>query len=393
MNPHRSSKPAEPLHIALLGDADSIHVQRTARWLREHGHAASIIAEDKGVHVDLGGIPLYTYPARGGTAWKLLRIAAHLRRIQPDIVQSDFVTTAGARIAALGFHPHVTRVCGSDVLLHPQYSRKARAAARLTLRTADRILVATDSLRPVIGELAGPHLPVTQLPRGIDLDRFSPEADGAVFRKRHDIPGDALVVLSPRTVGPLYNQDILLEAWPRIRAESPSARLVLIRFRPDATYEAECRRRIEQLGIADSVHWVEPPAEHQLAEAYSAADVMVSIPSSDAIANTVLEAMACECPVVVGDLPAMRDWVSEPDNGRIVPLRDGDAVASAVLSLLQLSAQDRRNLGLRNREVVAERASLATCFERLVALYREESKAGGFRPLSNLARALRGKAP
>jgi glycosyltransferase involved in cell wall biosynthesis len=68
---------------------------------------------------------------------------------------------------------------------------------------------------------------------------------------------------------------------------------------------------------------------------YSAADMMISISSNDSLPNTMLEAMACGCPVIMSDIPQIRDWVIDGKNGYLCPVKDADKLAECIFKVLE----------------------------------------------------------
>ena len=79
--------------------------------------------------------------------------------------------------------------------------------------------------------------------------------------------------------------------------------------------------------------------------------------------------MAARLPVVLADLPAIHELIEQGDGAEIVPLRDVDATAAAIVRLLQDESL-RRRYGDRNREVVVREADATVETDRCVELYR-----------------------
>ena len=95
--------------------------------------------------------------------------------------------------------------------------------------------------------------------------------------------------------------------------------------------------------------------EGELPELYSAADITVSVCSSDGTPVSVLEAMASGSAVVAGDLPSLREWIRDGETGLLVPVGNVEALAARLLRLVG-DVSLRRKLGELAREVVEERA-------------------------------------
>jgi glycosyltransferase involved in cell wall biosynthesis len=83
----------------------------------------------------------------------------------------------------------------------------------------------------------------------------------------------------------------------------------------------------------DRVHLVGHVPYERMADYYRAADVCVSIASSDSSPRSAWEAMASGCPLVLSDLPWVRELI-EPDRHAVVVPIETDAVAAAVEGLL-----------------------------------------------------------
>jgi glycosyltransferase involved in cell wall biosynthesis len=97
-------------------------------------------------------------------------------------------------------------------------------------------------------------------------------------------------------------------------------------------------------------------------------DVSVLSSTSEAFPNTLGEAMACGVPCVSTDAGDSARIVG--DTGRVVPVRDDDALADAVLAVLSLPQAERAALGLRARARVESEYDIRRVAERYDALYR-----------------------
>jgi len=64
-------------------------------------------------------------------------------------------------------------------------------------------------------------------------------------------------------------------------------------------------------------------------------DLFISVPFSDSISISILEAMACGCVPIVGDLESTRECFKDGVNGRMVPVADVAALSRAITDLLE----------------------------------------------------------
>src|SRR3712207_3774048 len=89
---------------------------------------------------------------------------------------------------------------------------------------------------------------------GVDVDRFTPEADGAAVRRTHGL-GEAPVVVCVSRLVARKGQDVLVAGWPEVLTRHPGTRLLLVGGGPA---EASLRRAVASRGLGESVLFVGP---------------------------------------------------------------------------------------------------------------------------------------
>ena len=378
-----------PLTIAMLGPGASPHVTRLAAALAARGHVLHVLSEDKFAPFPAAtGVAFYGIPSSLGFRGKAREVHTFLAQLRPDVLHSHAVNHGGYLGVASGFHPHVMTAWGSDILIAPDRSARHRLLTRLALRAADWVTSPAIALQTRMSAIGGwlPHNDIVQW--GIDLAHFSREPHKNAFRERYGI-GTSFFALSPRILQPLYNQDMMIEAWPAVLDAIPGALLGLVRYLPDPTYESKLRARAAELGVAESVRWLKPASYDELPGMYRAADVVLSIPGSDGTPITVLEAMACEATVVACDLPGLRDWIVDRGNGRLVDPRDAGSLAGAIVEAFRAEPDLRESMGKKARQTISERADREASLVRLEKIYRSAPGPAGFSQMRTLRNVLR----
>jgi glycosyltransferase involved in cell wall biosynthesis len=166
----------------------------------------------------------------------------------------------------------------------------------------------------------------------------------------------------------------LLRAMEEIAAEGGSpARLAIVGNGP---LEAELRREIERLGLADRVrHFAfRRPVERWL----RALDLFVLPTDWESLPLSVLESMRCGLPVVATDVGGVGEAVQDGRTGRLVPPRDAGALAEAILDVLRDPAR-REAMGQAARNAVERRFSVERMVDDVAALYRALLSGGSHR--------------
>jgi len=133
------------------------------------------------------------------------------------------------------------------------------------------------------------------------------------------------IVLSTRSfTQPYYNIELIVDTAFRVRERFPDVHYV---FAGNEGDDAAFRARGKG---AEWMHWVGRIPHAELPAWIQAATVFVTVPSVDATAVSLLEAMACRAAIVASDLPSAGEWIRDGETGLVVKDRDGDALVSAI---------------------------------------------------------------
>ena len=364
-----------PMRLAYIGDPNSIHVRRWMAWFVEHGHDVNLLEGfgatiapglDPRIRVERFAAGRSRIPGIG--SWRTGRaVRAALRRTGAELLHAHFVRRYGWQAAAAGFHPFVVSGWGSDVLVERLRTRRVRWRDRRTLAAADLVTVTNAFMRGAIVRNGADAGRVALIQHGVDTARFHPGTADPAFLDRHDLTGRR-VVLSPRAIRPLYRHEVVLDAFAETRAD---ALLLMSALDADPATLAAVRARVEQRGIADRVRIMERIVPEELAEAYRAAAVVVSVPESDSFPVTLLEAMATGVPLVVGDLPPTRAVLAGIAPEALVPVGDVAATRDAILRALALSDEARAAVASVLRESAVREADYDANMRRMEERYRE----------------------
>lgn len=187
----------------------------------------------------------------------------------------------------------------------------------------------------------------------------------AASRESLGVEADAPLLLSAGALVGHKDHATLLRALPRVREAAPAVRVIIA---GEGKLREALEQQIRDLDLQPVVsllgHREDVPALMQAADCY------VSSSWSEGLGTSVLEALACETPVVAAEAGGIPEMVRPGETGHLVPNRDPEALAEAIIDVLQQpdAAAVRAAAG---RELVTEAFSVQTMVEDTLATYVE----------------------
>jgi L-malate glycosyltransferase len=342
----------------MLGAVNHPHVEHLALAMHERGFAV-VVGGDTVLDLPPTTLPLELRAApriaRGsprGAVAHVRWIRRLLRELRPDVVHAHWLPGFAFFAAVAGARPLVAMAWGSDVL---RARRSQTLANRVALRRASVAMADSQALLDRLKALGAGRCELVNW--GVDLSLFRPGDRGAL--KASLGLGDGPVVLSPRSLMPVYNPRTIVDAFAQVAAERDDVQLVLKHM---GVVREDLGPLPERVHVVSNVDYAQMPAY------YGAADVCVSIASSDSAPRSVFEAMACGAPCVISDLPWVHEQIADEREALIVPI-EPDAVAGAIRRLLDdggLAA----GIARRGRELAEHRHDAAAHMDRLAETYR-----------------------
>jgi len=364
-----------PLRLAYLADPNSVHTRRWLGFFADRGHDVHLLvgAGDVVAPGLANAIEIHPYRRFGRRRLPLVssiqgrgELRALLTALAPDVLHAHFVNRYGWQARLSGFHPYAVTPWGSDLLVTPRRSRRARWWGRATLRSADLVTVAGEHLAAAARDLGAHPDRIRLIQFGVDTDRFRPHVPDAAIRARLGL-GGRRVLFSPRALTPIYQHETVLRGV----AAMPSDVVLLSGARhADPAYARSLRALADELGIGDRFVVMPEFAEADVPDLFALADVVVSVPASDGIPVTVLEAMASGTPVIASDLPGPRACLAGHED-LLVPVADPMALAAALMRVLAMGLPEREALGSRLRATVVDRYEFRTNMLAMEQAYRE----------------------
>jgi L-malate glycosyltransferase len=304
------------------------------------------------------GVPIIHFPVDSFTSFGAIsqawRLANYIRQQGIQLVHTfDYPTTL--------FAVPVARRLTRAVVVSSQRSHRSLIPRKYLrwIRMTDRISDAT----VVNCEFVGQHLrndegvPSAQIRlcyNGVDLDAFEPRNT-----ERDSTPQSPLTMGVVCALRPEKDLGTLIEAFARVKR--PGWRLLIV---GSGSMLDNLRLRVDASGLADDCSFV--PATGNVAQWLRAIDIFVLPSRSEALSNSLLEAMACGCCPVASRVGGTPELIRHGQNGMLFEPGDVDGLSTVLEALAELPLlREQLAQGARSTAQQFSMRASARCMEEI----------------------------
>ena len=293
-------------------------------------------------------------------AWRLCR------RERIDVVHAHWLIPQGLIAALLQYLPgrqvpFVVTSHGAD--LYALKGVMLAAFKRFVLRRASAVTVVSSAMREAMDGLGADVGKVSVVPMGVDM--------GGRF-----VPGDAARRSSSELlfVGRLVEKKglrYLLDALPTVLRVRPDVTLTIAGFGPDAE---QLKAQVQVLGLQNAVRFLGAVKQAELPDLYWRAALFIApfvktaSGDQEGLPVALMEAVACGCPVVAGDVAGIEDLLGEEKSGICVDVRNVAALAEKICDELArpMEAQARVHRVLATATQHVDWRRVSECYAQLL---------------------------
>jgi glycosyltransferase involved in cell wall biosynthesis len=249
---------------------------------------------------------------------------------------------------AMGIHPLIMAE-HSTGRIDPD--PKKRPIERLFGRWTDGVIAVAKGQIPFLVEDKGfAENRIRVIYNGIDPDQWQPGPRNPAVLAEFSIPPAAPVVGILAMLRPEKDHETFLGAAKIVHQNLPDAHFLIVGDGPE-------RQRLEtlarNLGLEAAVHFTGERVD--ISDLLTVFDVSVLCSVTiETFPMAFLEAMAMERPLVATDLGGLAEMIDDGENGFLVPMRDPQALAAAIVGVVT-DRQTNRAMGQRSRQIVEER--------------------------------------
>lgn len=366
------------LKILHIGNGKAFKIKAIISFFRDRGHEIHFIPMPP-TEARWEGI-VYHSLQRFGRFSKLqvLRNIFSIRRIvksiEPDIIHCHNARGPGWYGAFSGRHPFLIHAYGGDIL-PARYQKKdyfPKIMTKYTCRKLDMMIVTGTHMIKGASHLKIQEDKIKVIPRGVNLKNYRMGLETSNLREKLNIDNSAPIIFSPRyqVNQALYNFDTIIESIHIVRKDFPNVVFIQLFDQCREKERVKLEKIAKDMRVLENYKMVKAVDNEQMPYFYNLADIMVSVPSTDGFPVSVLEASACGTPMIVTKLNYTAEWFVDGRNGILIPVRDHEKLAGAVVKLLKDKSLCENMIEI-NRKQVEEKADYENCMLELEHLYYE----------------------
>jgi glycosyltransferase involved in cell wall biosynthesis len=190
--------------------------------------------------------------------------------------------------------------------------------------------------------------------------------------RKRSLDSGPLTVLSNRNLLPIYNVSLLIRAIPMVLKEEPNIRFFIAGDGPE---RENLENEVKRLNVNTSVQFLGLVPHREMPNLLTQADIYVSTSLYDGTSVSLLEAMACGTFPIVTDIPSNQEWISDGENGFLIPIGDEAAFARKIV---EATKNDKLLLeaSLRNHKLIEEKALWGNNVKKLDEIYEKSLQRG-----------------
>jgi glycosyltransferase involved in cell wall biosynthesis len=329
----------------------SLHVDTARTWrggqnqvlvtimgLRALGHRTMVVAHPGGelrqrAQEGLSLIPLAPKTEMDlSAAWRLSRV---VKRLRPDIIHAHDPHAVAMAGLALSMSTELAKpplVASRRVDFH----LRGTALSRWKYRQVDCFICASDAIRQMLVADGVPASRAVTVHEGIDIERVE-AAPPARLHEELWLPHHAPIVGNVAALVPHKGQRHLVEAAALVVRQMPDTRFVIA---GEGELHDSIERQIKEHRLEK--HVLLAGFRPDVLSLHKAFDVFVMSSIAEGLGTSLLDAMACAKPVVATTAGGIPEVVVDGETGFLVPPRDHQAMAAAIVRLLQDDGLRRR---------------------------------------------------
>ncbi|MEP1305344.1 MAG: glycosyltransferase family 4 protein [Balneola sp.] len=352
------------MNIAIVGSQLSIHTIRWANSLHDKGHSITVFSMHKKCEKLNKGIIRVRMPFKNpyGYILNIPFLSFKLRNLKPDLVHSFYAFGYSFLVRMTGYRPHLVSVLGSDI-----YDDIDQFVFRKTIvkniESADFVCSTSNVMKDQIIKVTNTKKKICVTPFGVDTDKFKK------FQKNKEAEFD-FVIGTVKRIENKYGIDTLIKAFAMFCKKYPTKKFKLYLV-GDGSKVEELINLAKEISVFDKCEFVGKVPHNKIPNWLNKFDLFVALSrlNSESFGVSIIEASACELPVIVSDSGGLPEVVQDGKTGIVVP-KENPLEAFKAMDFMYKNKSRAVEMGTKGRERIKRMYDWNSSIEQMEMVYR-----------------------
>lgn len=299
------------------------------------------------------------------------------RKYRFDVIHAHWLLPNGfisAVVNRLLKIPFVITLHGSDIFVSKQ-NFIFKNMAKWTLKHAAMVTSVTPAFLPELAALGVPEQRRCMIPNGVTPGVFSTPSQKRITEMREtlSIPDNCPIVFALGRIVLKKGFNVLIQALPSVQEKVQDVKVII---GGDGADLSRLKTLAKELGVSDIVQFpgtinrADVPVYFYLSDMFVLPAVFDPKGNVDGCPIVILEAMACGKPVVSSDISGIPIVVKDGETGLLVDEKNVDALATAIISLLENPAK-REQFGRAGQQRIKKELTWTKTIEQFISIYQQ----------------------
>jgi glycosyltransferase involved in cell wall biosynthesis len=243
----------------------------------------------------------------------------------------------------------------SSTLFKPLYFVQDLLTKKYPIKYPDKILAETKYEKSQIIRFGGDPKKIQVVYRDVDTN---------VFKRHLQNSNDFGYILFVGRITPIKGIELIIEALPII----PEIKLKIAGPIESHAYYRSLQRKMRENSVNDRVQYIGTVSYEEVPTLYSSTLALVLPSHYENLGGVLLEAQACECPVIATDAGGMSEVIKDGETGFIIKERSPESLAKKI-NLLFNDMDLRKRMGLSGRKFILSFFSAEAYMDRIIDVY------------------------
>jgi glycosyltransferase involved in cell wall biosynthesis len=363
------------MKICLIGNQNIFIYNFAKYYIQEHGFEVYLISRNSVNYTaeSFGFLKIY-YLKSERLVSKICAIRNLIKKIKPDIVHCFYLSRDA--IAPCLLYPrkfkYVCSIFGSDIYWETKRNFDCWLKGMI-LKLCDVITFNSYQMVKDLLKLY-PFLPIEKIKPivwGVDFDLFNKVDRSKIDQKRVELGlSDEIIVLSYRGFKSIYNQDIIFKAIPLVVQKYKQVKFIFILGNTKLSAIRPLLDYVPPEILQNHVILVDRfLGSKELSVFLNISDIVINIPKTDQIAQSLLETLASKAIPILSDLKVYRDLLVDRENALFLNEVNERELADCIAYAIDNYSLLKNTMVPRNNGIIQSKYNFKHQVEKIIQLY------------------------